>query len=419
MPSCTTSLSPPARVSPTSSISRAAKATNLALEAKLRRGDVGQGLRRGRPCVRARVSHPEMRTSGIRGPFASIADARDDSVTIYTGSQGPSFRAQRDRPAARLVGEPGAHQGAVPRRRLRLQALHQARGAGDGRCRSSCGGRSRSRSPWRSSSTRSPSIRARCASRPGSTRMAASPRANAKCTGTAAPMPMWVRRRKRTSPASSLRVPTTSTTSRSIPTRSTPTMTPAGALRGFGLPQLAFAYESHTDMIARGAQARSRRVSSQETSCATAARQASGTILEDAPLEAVLDHVCERMDWRAPFDRGTAVIRRGAGAWALRSRPPISPTTSVAIINVAADGQRHALYRHHRHGGRGSDTGMAQIVGELLNVSAETVKVVPRDTSVTPYDMGHARLAPRCSIWATPCASPPRRCEPRSLPWRR
>ncbi len=28
-------------------------------------------------------------------------------------------------------------------------------------------------------------------------------------------------------------------------------MTPSGALRGFGVPQLVWAYESHTDMIAR------------------------------------------------------------------------------------------------------------------------------------------------------------------------
>ena len=28
-------------------------------------------------------------------------------------------------------------------------------------------------------------------------------------------------------------------------------LTPAGALRGFGMPQLTFAYESHTDMVAR------------------------------------------------------------------------------------------------------------------------------------------------------------------------
>src|SRR4249920_2949416 len=38
--------------------------------------------------------------------------------------------------------------------------------------------------------------------------------------------------------------------------------------------------------------------------------------------------------------------------------------------------------------GQGSDTAIAQIVGELLNIPAETVKVVPRDTDVTPYDMG-------------------------------
>jgi CO/xanthine dehydrogenase Mo-binding subunit len=38
--------------------------------------------------------------------------------------------------------------------------------------------------------------------------------------------------------------------------------------------------------------------------------------------------------------------------------------------------------------GQGSDTAMAQIVGEVLNVPAELVRVVPRDTDVTPYDMG-------------------------------
>src|SRR5204863_9176232 len=38
--------------------------------------------------------------------------------------------------------------------------------------------------------------------------------------------------------------------------------------------------------------------------------------------------------------------------------------------------------------GQGSDTAMAQIVGETLNVTAESVKVVHPDTDVTPYDMG-------------------------------
>jgi CO/xanthine dehydrogenase Mo-binding subunit len=38
--------------------------------------------------------------------------------------------------------------------------------------------------------------------------------------------------------------------------------------------------------------------------------------------------------------------------------------------------------------GQGSDTAMAQMVGEVLNIPAESVKTVPRDTDVTPYDMG-------------------------------
>jgi CO/xanthine dehydrogenase Mo-binding subunit len=38
--------------------------------------------------------------------------------------------------------------------------------------------------------------------------------------------------------------------------------------------------------------------------------------------------------------------------------------------------------------GQGSDTAMAQMVGETLNIPAESVRVVPRDTDVTPYDMG-------------------------------
>ena len=42
----------------------------------------------------------------------------------------PVVRAHRDRAPARLAGEPGARARAVPRRRLRRQALHQARGAG-------------------------------------------------------------------------------------------------------------------------------------------------------------------------------------------------------------------------------------------------------------------------------------------------
>ena len=65
----------------------------------------------------------------------------------------------------------------------------------------------------------------------------------------------------------------------------------------------------------------------------------------------------------------------------------ITPTTSVAIVNVSADGSV-TLYCGTIDMGQGSDTAMAQMVGEVLNVPAESVRVVQRDTDVTPYDMG-------------------------------
>ena len=91
-------------------------------------------------------------------------------------------------------------------------------------------------------------------------------------------------------------------------------MTPAGALRGFGIPQLAWAYESHTDMIARALKLDPVEFRRQNL-LRDGRPHASGTILKDAPLEAVLDRLCERMNWSAPFDRGT-----GDGAARPRSR---------------------------------------------------------------------------------------------------
>src|SRR6202000_210123 len=57
------------------------------------------------------------------------------------------------------------------------------------------------------------------------------------------------------------------------------------------------------------------------------------------------------------------------------------------IVNIAADGSI-ILYCGTVDMGQGSDTVMAQIAAEALNVSAEAIRVIPRDTDSTPYDMG-------------------------------
>ena len=80
------------------------------------------------------------------------------------------------------------------------------------------------------------------------------------------------------------------------------------------------------------------------------------------------------------------MVRRGRGL-AVALKAVISPTTSVAVVNISADGST-TLYCGTVDMGQGSDTAMAQMVGEVLNMPAESVRVVPRDTDVTPYDMG-------------------------------
>src|SRR5207244_5563854 len=59
---------------------------------------------------------------------------------------------------------------------------------------------------------------------------------------------------------------------------------------------------------------------------------------------------------------------------------------SLAAVNVNGDGSC-IVYCSTVDMGQGSDTAMAQIAGEVLNLPAESVRVVHSDTDVTPYDM--------------------------------
>jgi CO/xanthine dehydrogenase Mo-binding subunit len=160
---------------------------------------------------------------------------------------------------------------------------------------------------------------------------------------------------------------------------------PAGALRGFGAPQTAWAYECHTDLIAEALGID--KIEFRRKNLLREGRpQASGTILHDAALDKVLDQLAVRMKWHLPFDRGSGRIRRGRGI-ALGFKGVTSPTTSVAIVNLYGDGSC-GLYIGTVDMGQGSDTVMAQIAAEVLNIGAESIRVIHSDTDVTPYDMG-------------------------------
>jgi CO/xanthine dehydrogenase Mo-binding subunit len=71
---------------------------------------------------------------------------------------------------------------------------------------------------------------------------------------------------------------------------------PAGALRGFGIPQLVWAYESHTDMLARELGIDT--VEFRRKNLLREGRpQATGTLMKDAAIEKVLERVSSLMSW--------------------------------------------------------------------------------------------------------------------------
>src|SRR3954468_18170523 len=108
---------------------------------------------------------------------------------------------------------------------------------------------------------------------------------------------------------------------------------PAGALRGFGIPQLVWAYESHTDMIAR--ELGIDPVDFRRRNLLRDGRpQATGTVVKDMAADACLERAAQLIGWNTPFDRGKGSIRRGRGI-AVGFKASICPTTSMAVLHLA------------------------------------------------------------------------------------
>jgi CO/xanthine dehydrogenase Mo-binding subunit len=356
--------------------------TNLALNAKLRLGDIDKAF-----AAAPQVFEHEFRTQKCLHvplePHASIADAKDTTVTIYSGSQGPSFvRAE----IARLLGWPenrvrikvpylgGGYGGKLY---IKLEALVTA-------CSMIA------RRPVKIALTMEEEFY-QITKHPATVRIKSAVDDNGRITarkcevfwngGAYADIGPRVTHKSGFLAAGPYDIDNVWIDSYAMYTN----MTPAGALRGFGMPQLAFAHESHTDMIA-GALKLDPVEFRRRNLLHDGRPQATGTILKDAPLAAILEHVADRLRWKEKFDRGNGTLKRGRGL-AIALKACVSPTASVAILNVGADGSA-TLYISTVDMGQGSDTAMAQIVGEVLNMAAETVRIVARDTDVTPYDMG-------------------------------
>lgn len=361
---------------------KGAKNTNTALSYRLRRGDFDRAYK----AAKYKFEH-EFKTQKVLHlpfePFACICDYRDNHVTFYDSSQGPSFVRLE---MARLLGWPenkvrikvpylGAGYGGKLYIKLEALALALSMIA---------------RRPVKVAATFEEMFY-QITRHPATVRIKSGVDEDSKIVarkceifwngGAYADIGPRVTQKAGLTASGPYDIDHVAVDSHALYTN----VTPAGALRGFGVPQLAWAYESHMDMMAR--ELKLDPVEFRRKNLVPEGRKhATGQLIEDAPLERVLDKVLERMNWSQPFDKGSGPVRRGRGI-AIAIKAVTSPTTSVAIVNVSADGSV-TLSCGTVEMGQGSDTVMAQIVAEVLNIPTESVRVIPRDTDATPYDMG-------------------------------
>jgi CO/xanthine dehydrogenase Mo-binding subunit/aerobic-type carbon monoxide dehydrogenase small subunit (CoxS/CutS family) len=165
---------------------------------------------------------------------------------------------------------------------------------------------------------------------------------------------------------------------------------PAGAFRGFGVPQAAIAGEALMDMLA--AQLRLdplefRRRNALAPGSATATGQILG---ETAALPDCLDALAPHWETlkatAADFNRGASgPLRRGAGMacmWYGIGNTGLSNPSEMAI-GVTASG-RPVLFSGAVDIGQGSNTVMVQIAAEALGIDPAGLELVAGDTDRTP-----------------------------------
>jgi CO/xanthine dehydrogenase Mo-binding subunit len=154
---------------------------------------------------------------------------------------------------------------------------------------------------------------------------------------------------------------------------------PCGSMRAPGQPQVTFACESHTDLLARRLgldpiEFRRRNVV-----------RPGDVMLDGEPVEgktalAVLERAVAGLDWSAPLPpgggRGLAFSERGTGG-------------GPANVEVSVDGTGQVLARTGvPEQGGGAHTVVQQVVARTLGVPDSLVRVEQGDTDTGPFDQG-------------------------------
>jgi CO/xanthine dehydrogenase Mo-binding subunit len=167
---------------------------------------------------------------------------------------------------------------------------------------------------------------------------------------------------------------------------------PAGALRGFGVPQAVWAYESQMDMIAERlaldpVEFRRKNLLRDDDIFAT------GEKLADMHYDELLERAAAAVNWSQKDARWLnqdgapskhSALRRGKGL-ALVIKATITPSTSAATLKLNEDGSLNVLTSSVELG-QGAKTVLAQIAAGAMQAPLSRVSVSDPDTDLTPYD---------------------------------
>ena len=164
----------------------------------------------------------------------------------------------------------------------------------------------------------------------------------------------------------------------------------AGAMRGFGAPQVAFAIESQMDLMAEALgldpiefRLRNRRQSDADTTPAPRLEQEASY---EATVNAVLPHYRRALDDRQATNDEDGRWRRGIGVASMRYGVGASGQSQLpgrASLELDEDG-RVRLFTGAVDLGQGSDTALSIIAADELALPLADISVTSGDTALTP-----------------------------------
>ena len=161
---------------------------------------------------------------------------------------------------------------------------------------------------------------------------------------------------------------------------------PAGAFRGYGVSQAAWAYETQMDMIASKLgwdplEFRMKNLLEDGQSVMT------GEDMFDAHFKELLQTATDAIGWdpaEEPQRNGTKVRAKG---FACIIKGTVTPSTSTAGAKLNEDGSLQILSSAVEMG-QGAETALSVLAAEGLDLELGEVSISRPDTDVTPYDQG-------------------------------